>query len=106
METIQNISDLSQVKVGLMPGMMLAVLGIIFYTIMQLLSTRRIKKFSDIDFSVWWDENQVSFVLTLLLCSAIFAGSYISNTLTVERCFMIGFMGQFGIEKIMKIAKK
>lgn len=106
METIQELDFLGNMSVSFLPSLLIAFLGIFVYTFVQIWKSSRVKKFSDIKVRVWWDENQINFVFTTFICLCITIASYYAGTLTVERCFFVGFMGNYIADAILKMKYK
>lgn len=103
---IQEIDLFGNEKVNLFPGLLLALVGMMLYTFVQVLKSRRVKKFSEIKFGIWWDENQINFVFTVFICICMILSSWYADTLTTERCFFIGFMGNYVADAIIKFKYK
>lgn len=106
MEMIQEIDLFGNAKTGFLPSILIAMLGILLYTFMNIYQSRRVKKFSDIKIRTWWDENQVNFVFTVFICLCVIIASWYAGTLTIERCFFVGFIGNHVGNLILKMKYK
>ena len=103
---ITDLDIFANAKVGFLPSMLIALLGIFIYTFVQIYTSRRVKKFSEIKLGIWWAENQINFVFTIFICLTITIASWYAETLTVERALFIGAMGNFVADKFLKLKFK
>ena len=67
MEIINEFSLFGELKAGIIPSMIICVLGLVIYNFLIIASAKSVRKFSDIKLAVWWNDNQISFVLSLIL---------------------------------------
>lgn len=106
METMNEIGLFASAQTSFFPSLLITLFGITIYWFVRIMGGRRVKKFNEIKLGLWWNENQVNFVLNVFVCIAIFIASWFAGTLTIERCFCLGFIGQFVTDKFLNYTYK
>lgn len=96
MEILEN-------KVPVSIGFLLVLVGIFIYNILLIRASTKVQKFSDIKFRIWWDQEQIRFVMSVMVIIVVFYMSWYYDKLTGERCLLLGTVGNFVLEKFMQI---
>lgn len=96
MEILEN-------KVPVSLGFLMVFIGIAIYNIMLIRSSNNVNKFSDIKLSIWWDKEQIRFILSFIIIMIFFYMSWYYDKLTGERCLYLGVVGNFALDRFMKI---
>lgn len=90
-------------KVPVSIGFILVVIGVIFYNLLMIRASSKVDKFSDIKIRIWWDKEQIRFVMTLMIIGVIFYMTWYYQQLTAKNCLMLGLAGNLFLDKFMKI---
>lgn len=96
MEILEN-------KVPVSIGFLMVLIGIFIYHVMLIRSSSNVDKFSDIKISIWWAKEQIRFILSFIIIMVFFYMSWYYDKLTGEHCLYLGVIGNFALDRFMKI---
>lgn len=103
MDQVESLDHLAQAAPNLWFAIMLTVIGMLIYWLMQIKKKQK-EKGSSFEMKLWWLNNRLDFWISILAAAGIFAASWQSNSLTMERCLFMGLVVSYFTNKLMQIS--
>ena len=105
METI-DIEVFGNVHISNLLGALVCFVGFFIYHFMTVASHQSIKKFSDVKLSKWWGDNQIKFVLSVVISGILYYTKMQAEGMTVDGAFLIGFSSSVITKHLFKMFSK
>lgn len=81
-------------------GFICVIIGMLFVN--MVLIYPKVKSFAEISISKWWTETRIRFMISLIIVSIVYYMSWYYGTISIERCFYLGIIGNLIVDRIIK----